>query len=601
MCNPSSYQEETLSARGALVLHEGGLGPRELRLSRVLDFFGVPWKAVEVSKLVEENRSSPEYAVFGSLQIIAAALKQLLANSSASRPSVFYAYADDERDLCLRALQSVWGPNLSLEEAPAGNVFLNISGELTGLAGPMAGLKVSARLRKEDALLLGAPASVESMFLTVISAGGAPVFVRFRHNGALVFFCTSSQMIDIDQPVGPAFYDVKDHFCSVVPLIMFIKFVFRDVAWRPSELGACLIIDDPLLRPHYGFCDFAKLRDLMRQNGFTTNIAFIPWNWRRTSPASADFFRNESGLFSVSIHGCDHTAGEFGATSRELLHRAARLAQSRMRNHAEKTGIQHDSIMIFPQGVFSSICPEVLKHNGFLAAVNTEMVPVDSPNARTRIRDVWDIAIMRYGDFPIFTRRYAFHGLENFAFDLLLGKPCLIVAHHDFFKDGGADLIQLIEKIASLNCRLRWRPLGEVVRRACRHRGNGEGVEEVEMYGNELTIDNASDQEIEVRIRKRKSRDDLVSEILCNEKPVNWATETERLVFGERVRSHTENRFRVAYREEPDTGKMQRSLRLELSVAYRRVLSEFRDEYLSRSGFLSGVAGRLKGMLGKAN
>jgi len=59
--------------------------------------------------------------------------------------------------------------------------------------------------------------------------------------------------------------------------------------------------------------------------------------------------------------------------------------------------------------------------------------------------------------------------------------------------------------------------------------GNGEGVEEVEMYGNELTIDNASDQDIEVRIRKRKSPDDLVSEILCNEKPVNWATEAERL------------------------------------------------------------------------
>ena len=45
---------------------------------------------------------------------------------------------------------------------------------------------------------------------------------------------------------------------------------------------------------------------------------------------------------------------------------------------------------------------------------------------------------MRYGDFSIFTRRYAHHGLENFAFDLLLGKACLIVCHHDFFKDGYA-------------------------------------------------------------------------------------------------------------------------------------------------------------------
>ena len=185
--------------------------------------------------------------------------------------------------------------------------------------------------------------------------------------------------------------------------------------------------------------------------------------------------------------------------------------------------------MVFPQGVFSSACPEVLKHNGFLAAVNTETVPVDSQNARTRIRDVWDVAIMTYGGFPIFTRRYAFHGLENFAFDLLLGKPCLIVAHHDFFKDGGTALVELIEKIGSLNCCLRWRPLGEVIRRACRSRADGAGGEEVEMYGNELLIGNPSDQAIEVRIRKRKSQDDLASEILCDKKPIMWAAEAEHL------------------------------------------------------------------------
>ena len=100
------------------------------------------------------------------------------------------------------------------------------------------------------------------------------------------------------------------------------------------------------------------------------------------------------------------------------------------------------------------MCPKVLKRNGFLAAVNTETSPADPTSVGTQIRDVWDVAIMRYGDFPIFTRRYAHHGLENFAFDLLLGKPCLIVSHHDFFKDGCAELIELIENLRSLNCSL---------------------------------------------------------------------------------------------------------------------------------------------------
>jgi len=585
--------------RHAIILHKGSLEQRELRLGRILDFFGVPWKAVEVSSSADLEGSSSQCVVFGSAQAVAVALERGQGTQfPLSESAAVYAYLDYERSFCVRALQSLSGDaNVSLQDAPAGNPSVCVSGEQADLAGPMAGLKVASPLRGEDAVLTGASTGREAQFATIVSAGGAPVFVRFERNGTPVFFCTSSDMVDIDAPVGQGFYDIKDHFCSVVPLVMFIKFMFPDVAWKPQELGACLIIDDPLLRSRYGFCDFPKLRDLMRQHRFTTNIAFIPWNWRRTTSAAADFFRNESALFSVSIHGCDHTGGEFGATSPEVLHAAAGLAQSRMRNHQARTGIRHDSIMVFPQGVFSSACPDVLKQNGFLSAVNTEIVPVDSRNARTQIKDVWDVAIMTYDNFPIFTRRYPFHGLENFAFDLLLGKPCLIVVHHDSFKDGGAGLTELIGKIGSLNCCLRWRPLGEVIRRACRRRGNGTGTEEVEMYGNELLISNPSNQAIEVSIRKRKSEGDFVSEILCDEKPITWGTKDEHHVFGEHIGPRSEKRFRVIYREKIPVGKVRRSLRFELSVAVRRMLSEFRDNYVSKNRFLGIPAERLKSVV----
>ncbi len=589
-------------ARLAIILHTGSPGSRELRLGRILDFFGVPWKLVEVYKLGDLDGSCSDYAMFGSIRAVAALLKECRgANCPGLGPTALYAYLDDERSLCVSALQSSFGDaNLLLKEAPEGNLSLSVSDELVDLVGPMAGLTLSLRLRAEDAVLAGAQTAGESTFATVILAGDAPVFLRFQHKDASVFLCTSSQMIDIDQSIGQGFYDVKDDFCSVVPLVMFIRYIFREVAWRPQELGACVIIDDPLLKSQYGFCNFANLCDLMRGHGFTTNIAFIPWNWRRTSPAASKFFRDQSGLFSVSIHGCDHTAGEFGARSLEVLHTKARLARTRMRSHEARTGIKHDSIMIFPQGVFSSGCPEVLRRNGFLAAVNTELVPVDSQNARTRIRDVWDVAIMTYGDFPIFTRRYVFHGLENFAFDLLLGKPCLIVTHHDSFKDGGTALIELVKKLGSLNCCLRWRPLGQVIRMACRRRANGVGAEEVEMYGNELIISNPLDQAIDVTIRKRKSHDDPVSEILCDEKSITWATDIEHVIFGEKIGSHSEKRFRVVYRGQAHTEKVRRSLRFELSVAVRRILSELRDDYLSRSRFPRGPANRLKSVSRKA-
>jgi len=590
-------------ARLAIILREGSLTKRQVRLTRIFDFFGVPWEAHEVSKLADMEANAQEHVVFGSAQAVAAALKQTGRTNHAVLPqAAFYAYTDDDIGASLRGLQSLCGPaNFSLREAPAGNLSLRVSDELRNLAGPMAGLEVSSPLRREDAIVVPGVGGASLAFATVISAAGAPVFFRFQQNGVPIFFCASSHMVDIDQTLGPGFYDVKDHFCSVVPLVMFIRLMFQDVAWRPQELGACLIVDDPPLRRRYGFCDFGKLCDLMRRHDFTTNIAFIPWNWRRTSPASSDFFRNESGHFSVSIHGCDHIRAEFGATSLEVLHNRATLAQCRMRDHEARTGIHHDPIMVFPQGVFSSVCPEVLKRNGFLAAVNTETVPVDPDGARTRIRDVWDVAIMAYSGFPVFTRRYAFHGVENFAFDLLLGKPCLIVSHHDFFKDGGAGAIEFIEKLQSLNCSLRWRPLGEVIRRACRRRAGGKGVEEVEMYGNELLVDNPSDQVIEVRVRKRENQADLVAEMLSDGAPASWAAEVDHIVLGERIRPGSERRLQVVYRGQAAAGEVGRSLRFEVSVAARRILAEFRDDYLSRSRFLSTAAASLRNALTKVS
>ena len=583
----------------AVILHTGSLGPRELGLSRILDFFGVPWESIDVSRHANMEQLSPEYAVFGSIQAVAAAL--LLRHASVSRAVAIYSYADEERGLCGQALGSLLRETtVSVEEASSDELSIEVSRMPVDLTGPMAGVKFLSRLGKKDSVLIGVPVSQESAFATVISAGKAAIFIRFKYEGVPVFFCASSEMVDIDQPVDPGYYDVKAQFCWVVPLVMFIQFAFRDIAWRPNELGACLIIDDPLLKLQYGFCDFTRLRDLMLENGFTTNIAFIPWNWRRTSATARRLFGIEPGRFSVSIHGCDHTAGEFGTTSPDGLHQRAQLAQSRMRNHQARTGIKHDPIMVFPQGVFSSVCPEVLKSNGYLAAVNTETVPIDSQESRTRIRDVWDVAIMAYGAFPIFTRRYPFHGLENFAFDLLLGKPCLIVAHHEIFKDGGNRLLDLIQRIGALNCSLHWRPLGDVIRRACRTRSLGPNATNIEMYGNELVLGNPSGEVLDVSVQKRRSNLEVVSEILSDEQPIKWTSDATRLFFDDRIDPGCEKRFRVAYQTPGQIAYVRQSLRLEASLALRRVFCEIRDDYLTTNRFLGGIAETLNSILRKA-
>jgi hypothetical protein len=55
------------------------------------------------------------------------------------------------------------------------------------------------------------------------------------------------------------------------------------------------------------------------------------------------------------------------------------------------------------------------------------------------------------------------------------------------------------------------------------------------------------------------------------------------------------------YREQEETEKVERSLRFELSVAVRRILSELSDSYLARSCSLSTAAAKFKNEFAKAS
>lgn len=565
----------------ALIVHRDTPGANEERLGRILTFFGVPWESLSLADLAGP-KSSPNrdrgYAVLGSVETLAAASALPRAAAVLQGATALYAYATPNHDASMRAWSTMAGGVWTWRQLAGDTVPVAITATCPDFAGPMSGIEAVVRPSDEDG---GVTASNDAnAFAPIVSVAGRPAFVRTEHHGVPAYFSATTAIVDIEAPVGGNFYDVKAHFLSAVPLVMFVTSIFRDVTWRPQELGACLIIDDPLLKSRYGFCDFRRLRDSMRQHGFTTNVAFIPWNWRRTSRAASEFFRREADVFSVSIHGCDHVAAEFGSASPDTLETKARLAQTRMRAHQERTGIAHDPVMVFPQGVFSHECPPVLKLNGFVAAVNTEIAPVNSGHTRTAVRDVWDTAILAYGTFPIYTRRYAFHGIENFAFDLLLGKPCFIVAHHEFFRDGGAALTTLVEKLSSLNCALRWSSPREVIRGAYRRRSDGH-VEHVEMYGSELRLTNDSDRERETCVRKREIDPSLVESVEIDGFRVDVTRAADAIAFAYRLKPKSQALVSVLYRGRPTSSSQPSSVKYHLTVAARRYMSEIRDEYVA--------------------
>src|SRR5262249_11168005 len=148
----------------------------------------------------------------------------------------------------------------------------------------------------------------------------------------------------------------------------------------------------------------------------------IPWNWRRSRFDVVELFRKNREHLSLCIHGCDHTGGEFGIEDIGRLAWRSWLARRRMSLHESRTGIHHDGVMVFPQGVFSGAAMQVLKHSEFIGVVNSEVISTDSSACTITVGDWWSVAVMNYSNFPIFTRRYPSQGVENFAFDMLVGK-----------------------------------------------------------------------------------------------------------------------------------------------------------------------------------
>jgi hypothetical protein len=415
--------------------------------------------------------------------------------------------------------------------------------------------------------------------LTPLIAGeDKAAFLKLTWNG-LPVFVSSERLIDIDAELTTFNFDIRDHFFSAVPLVSYIRWAFPCSSWHAPEASASLIIDDPLLKPTHGFVDFQELLSLMKRHNFSTNVAFIPWNWRRSAPEVVRLFRENPEHFSLSVHGCDHTRAEFGSPSQQRLYWKTQQALERMNRHESITGISHDRVMVFPQGIFSEAAMSALKRTDLIASVNNDIISADRHPRAIRISDVWDIAVMGY-TFPLFTRRYPWEGIENFAFDALLGKPAIAVIHHDYCSDHCARLIKFIEQLNALPSAPTWRNLGEVVRRSCRQREVSPGVVEVEMYGTELRIENRAGRSKRFLVRRRESEPSAIQRIGTDGQEITWRQTNGRVDFEIELTPGENQVIKIKFHDLTGKERNGDSLPYRLKTMLRRYLCEIRDNYV---------------------
>ncbi len=459
-------------------------------------------------------------------------------------------------------------------DGTASNFFVAEDPELCGA---MAGVRIAAfGLNRAPVVVSSGNSGIRDL----VSNEHGAIFLKIQYRDVPIFVSTPRQIIDLDARLTTGVFDIRDYTPAALPIVLYIKWAFSSICWQPAERNACVVIDDPLLSRKYGFLNFDKLLLLMRQHGFTTNIAFIPWNWSRSEPQIARLFAENQDVYSLSIHGCDHTRAEFAIANRERLYSKAEKALERMANHELKTGIPFNRVMVFPQGLFSEAALSALKHADFIASVNNHTVSADPHPRVITVRDVWDAAVLSYGSFPLFTRRHPWEGLENFAFDILLGKPALIGIHHDYCVNGCGDLVDFVERLNALKCCLTWRSLGEAVKRSYWRREPLPGVVEVKMYGTELLIENRSHDPKRFIINKSERNSSLIDAIRAGSDPLEWRFSNDRIQFETNLKPGASATVRIHFHVLKAEDRGNETIAYRLRTMLRRCASEMRDNYV---------------------
>jgi len=572
----------------ALLLTAPGASSEGNNVAKLLTFFGVPWRTLTTEESFAQNgaghESSPKSRLICSSDIFLTLIEDLEHRSDGDRfrrehvHSTFVYAGENSAALqkLIRRLTGDEGAVLKEINRCAGDFV--VSDGLDDFCGVMAGVRVQASGANVDATLVlnafkGNP-------INIISVNDGVAFLKLEY-GKVPVFLSTSKIIDIDTELKTGIFDIRDHVLPALPLVLYIKWAFAGTCWSAADTNACLIIDDPVLKPTYGFVNFHELLSLMKRHRFSTNIAFISWNWRRSTPGVVRLFMENPQQYSISVHGCDHTQGEFGNPNPQRLYYKARQALERMTQHESRTGIHHDRVMVFPQGKFSEAAMRTLKHTELIAAVNNGTISADPYPRAITISDVWDVAVMGYDNFPIFTRRYPWDNVENFAFDILLGKPVLIVIHHDYCNDHCRRLVDFVDRLNALKCRLTWRSLGDVVRRSCRQRQLSPDVMEVEMYGTELRVENRSEQRKRFIVRKRDADPSSVKGVRAGAGQVAWNFSEGRIVFEIELNPGEGRIVSVKFHDLWGNGQSKEGVSYKVKTMLRRYLCEVRDNYVT--------------------
>jgi len=448
-----------------------------------------------------------------------------------------------------------------------------------GLAGELSTQVYSRPARNALVLTLARDALVDR----IMDLDASPALVHWSSGRARIFVWSTAKVFDVDRPLAreEEFEEFPDKY---VPAIIFLRSAFADQCWHNPTLGAGLVIDDPLLRNNYGFINFPELLGSARRKGYHVTLAFIPWNERRSRPQDVRLFRDHADCFSICAHGCDHTNKEFRSADYASLLRKNFVARERLDRHRERTGLAWQPLMVCPQGQYSLEAIRAFADSRqFSALVNSTYQPQDLATPQLCGMDLLLPALDSFFGFPIFKRHYWGGDLAAFAMDLFLGKPAILVAHHDFFREGLEDAEAFASGLAKLSPDLEWTSLAETVSRTHWRRRVTGGRQEVRFFTDSFRLEHVGMQPVEYRLTRRIPAATNVRSVTVNGGEVPFRRENGMIVFQVWANRPKWLEIRVVVRPVEATKPYPADLKYQTAVALRRGLSELRDNLMARN------------------
>jgi len=578
----------------------------EISAKKIAEFLGVETKVVSVERVkdVESFRKTvPQcHALIAHLDTLVALADSLDAGEQglltlielSSHVFVYGGESNKRHDSILKILSL--GGLAGSKAVPTGGLQFRVSNDYRHLCRTFSGLTFPAADPARDSSFVEGtqPEKLE----VLVRAGTQPFFVRVKHGSSQVFFTSCDELGDPNEEVSSEL-GLLPWFSRLAPMIIFLRSSWGNRLWHNDCPQACFIVDDPLLKQRYGFLKFSKLLETAGNQKFSACVAFIPWNYRRSSKEVVKIFSSAPDFLSLCIHGCDHTRGEFAAMDGGLLRDKAQLSLDRMKAHSDRYHIRFDDVMVFPQGMFSSEALKALENCGYLAAVNTSVRPSDKLCVLT-LRDLMEVAVTRFGGVPLFARHYP-KEIAEFAFDLFLGKPALMVEHHGYFRSGYGEFASFVQRMNQLDQKLEWGNLATICSRAGLERSMPNGEVHLRIYTNRFRVTNNEARLRQYVLQKPWNRRWPHPKVTLNER--QWPGELVEGVltttFSLEPNESAEIRIALPPDQNGPTQVWSPTTVYEAKVFVRRILSEFRDNHVETNEILRRLVANVRRLWGK--